>query len=983
LLAAALACGAISFRAFAASPGAWSWLLCFAAAAALAVAALSDRTTFPVETTRRRRARHAAGAAALLFAAAALVAIPVPGRELPAALASVAALVCFAAARWVPFTADDVLRLIGPDEPGARISRGGKATRFAVALLAVACGAAALRYNEGDPRRGFALWLLSLSLFAAANLPAGRPVRAGAVRRDESGPPISRPAEFAAFLAILTAAAFLRFLWLDRFPELIEGDEGRQALSAEAMWSRGFPNVFDIGWNSFPNLSYVVEWAGVQLFGKSNVNFRLSAALIGTLSLVPLHLWARRWWGGVVAVIATLLLAINREHLLWSRWAFNNIHVVLLAGLVLATFARVLRSRRTIDWVWFGFALGLGFHTYHAAKLHPLLIAAAALVLALGIPGFARRYAAGAVVGAIAFALCIGPHSATVARKWEILTRENNRFDVDLLAAAWHAGDVAATRDYVFSHVAGCLTVFSHYWGTREAFFAPVVAVPFWLGVCWLAWRWRDPRHLVVLLWMGGILVIGGMVTSYPPWKPRLLGLLPAACVTAALVAARARALLWRAVGARADYLWLPLLAAWIGAALWHTLDTEFVYRPFRQRGEIMTSLGRAIEALPLPGSAFLLGAEPLAVVHHATIADDPRRRLSGPALDADSVPVAPDAHGNVVYLVTREQRRLLPLLRHYYPDAHTRTVENLFEETVLWSFSLDPARLAGHRVLRRGPIPGGATARWRGSLFVAESGPHSLRARDGVVHIDERALAATEEIWLAAGWHSLAVDAAAANPRQPRLEWTRPRAPHWSPVEPGYFSDHAIAHGLLGRYFTGVRSAPDGVPIDATPDGQRISTALSFEWSSPWNVAPPAPLLAPPATMEWVGSVRLAAEGDQALRLTTTAPARLFLNGKLILAAAGGKPAQSIEAEIDVAPGPIETLLRVTWPENEPHEWILALEWRQPGGDWSAFADYRPPPARVAGGDAEASQGRRTNPPAPGRGSPRARAAGRAGAAD
>jgi hypothetical protein len=134
---------------------------------------------------------------------------------------------------------------------------------------------------------------------------------------------------------------------------------------------------------------------------------------------------------------------------------------------------------------------------------------------------------------------------------------------------------------------------------------------------------------------------------------------------------------------------------------------------------------------------------------------------------------------------------------------------------------------------------------------------------------------------------------------------------------------------------------------------------------------------------MEWVGSVRLAAEGDAAVRLTTTAPALLFLNGKLILAAAGGHPAQSLEAEIDVAPGPIETLLRVTWPENEPHEWILALEWRQPGGDWSAFADYRPPPARVERGDAETPQRRRTTPPAPGRGSPRATAAGRAGAAD
>ncbi len=160
-----------------------------------------------------------------------------------------------------------------------------------------------------------------------------------------------------------------------------------------------------------------------------------------------------------------------------------------------------------------------------------------------------------------------------------------------------------------------------------------------------------------------------------------------------------------------------------------------------------------------------------------------------------------------------------------------------------------------------------------------------------------------------------------------------------------GVLAQRGRERTLLGRYFAAAHDQTGAARIAAPPDAQRIETALSFDWLTEWEAPPTPPLAARPSTMEWVGTVRLAETGGAALRLTTTADARLYLDGRLVVdAAGGGYPAQRVEAEVDLPAAPVDLLLRVVRRADDPFPWVLALEWREAGGDWSAFAHYRPP---------------------------------------
>lgn len=961
-----------------AHPPWWRWMAELAAAWAAIIVALSPSSA-PVESMRRRIVRYVAAAIAVAAGALAFRWQPIAGHEFPTGVAIVAALVAGAVARWVPFHPDEVRILIGDPTP-ARVARTRRhpwtLVRVGLGVLTVAAAVGAVVVNRTDHLGGFVLWLASLAIFAAT---CWQP----AATRTEKAPAPALPCDGGRNLSsrgqglllglILLLAVGLRFPLLATVPWDINPDEGRQGRHAEAMWASGFPDAFDIGWNVFPQLSFMIEYAGVQALGTSAANLRLSAAVVGTLSLLPLFFWARRWWGSCTALLATCLMAINREHLNWSRIAFNNIHQVGVAALMLATFARALRTRRLLDWVWLGYATGLAFHTYHAAKLFPVLLAGAAALLALGISGFARRYAAGAVVAAAACVLCCGPLAVTMYEKWDIFYPSvSNRDDVASLVAAHAAGNVAAVRSHLAAHVLGTLFAFTTVPRLRDAIFDPFVAVPFWLGVGWMLWRWRDPRHLVVLTWGLGIVVIGGMMTDYPPAKARMLGLLPAVCVIPAVIAGRLRAQVTRVFPFRGDYLVVPVLLVWLGCGLEFVWRSEFVLRPAEQRGlDPMNELYRVIEKTALPATFYLArGAEtpPFAeAIRDCMVAADPKRHLVELANDASIVPVPPHNTGTAVLVIMGFAEDLVPLVEHYYPDAKHEIVRDPnYDFVVLHAFTLTqadiarrqgllgPAPAAGDRAAQRGTTrfapPADAAmpfaGNWRGLIWIPEPGRYAFRAAPGRVRIGStwspEGAPATD---LPAGWHEIEIEATLTRPTEETvLEWTPPGTAIWAKVPGEFLHAHPALHGLLGRYWGAEIPAAGPRLIDAVPDYQRIDPVVRFDWFPQTDEPPTAPFAARPSTMEWVGTVAFP-EGDTMLRLAATAPTEVYIDDRLVASTPGGRDAAPAYARIVPKPNRANLVVRTRRGATDDHRfWKLELLWLQPGGTWSAFADYAPP---------------------------------------
>jgi hypothetical protein len=523
-------------------------------------------------------------------------------------------------------------------------------------------------------------------------------------------------------------------------------------------------------------------------------------------------------------------------------------------------------------------------------------------------------------------------------------------------------------RNYLTSHVLATLYLFTLHDLPFLDRFLFIAALP---GVGWMFWRWRDPRHTTVLAWIGGILVIGGMITAYPPNVPRLIGVLPAACIIPAVVAGRVRGLLYRTLPARADLIMMPILILWLSAATYVSLQTEFVFRTWMQGNDQMTHVCRTLGATPLPATAYTVGGlgevdtgiSPI----DCMMPLDVDRTSVGLADDPMLFPIRPSNKGTAVFVFTKSQFELLDLARHYYPDAKYDALLNRDGMPHLWTATMSPEVIEKHRGMQltwtRGQYPEESDrgleaiqcpgclsfpveAVGSGLVYVATPGQHSFRAPHTKIQINGRSIDSSTSVNLPAGWHALRAQAQLQRlGHSVVLEWKTPDNSEWHPIEKPFLNTHPTRHGLLGRYFTHSLPIAEPEPSLAKPDYEQIVTALAFDANPERDEKPPAGFASKGATMEWIGTVEFSEGETQSLRLETTSPTKVFLNGVEVLDNHGQTPNSPTEATLTGIKGPAKILVR-TVREVEPKVWYwwLRLSWKQPGGDWATFVDYKPP---------------------------------------
>jgi hypothetical protein len=464
--------------------------------------------------------------------------------------------------------------------------------------------------------------------------------------------------------------------------------------------------------------------------------------------------------------------------------------------------------------------------------------------------------------------------------------------------------------------------------------------------------------------------VIGGMITQYPPNVPRLIGVLPVACAIPAIVAGRARGLFGQAMPARADYFVVPLLALWLSASAYRHWEMEFINRTADQIGDQMTNVCHAIARTPLPCTAYTMGSmgdiDTGIVPLDCMMRTDVDRQAVRTTDDTALFPIRPSNRGAAIFVFGREQFALLSLLQHYYPGADyemtlSRDKVPHLRTAILTADLIDRNR--GLRVVwregnalreaERGldeigcgdckTFPVETTA--SGLIYAPAPGKYGFRVPDATVEVNGRGLAADEEIELPAGWQRLKLTMTLDFSTERRhIQWHQPNVPNWQRVPREYLNRHPARHGLLGRYFT------DSVPIDnpkpsaGTPAFEQLVPALSFDLSPDHDEPAPPGFAAKGATMEWSGTVEFSEGETQTLRLEATSPARVYVNGALVVANDESAP---VTKEVTLTGlGPRAEILVRSVREKEPPVWFwwLRLNWRQGGGDWVAFADYQPP---------------------------------------
>lgn len=355
--------------------------------------------------------------------------------------------------------------------------------------------------------------------------------------RSRLGELARRPGVWAALIALL--AFGLRIWALDRVPPGWRDDELIESLVISRNILNGQLAFFYPDASGHEALYHALNAIFLALFGPTVPGIRLLSAILGTLAVPLTYALGRRMFGARAGLTAAALLAVSFWGLMYSRFGLRHVLMPPLALAGFVFFWRALgasqRDGRSPLWPFAlsGFFLGLGFHSYFAARGAPLVPAAYVVYLIIVAPQALRGKWRGLALTAVVTAAVAMPLLLAVAAQPEA---EGRVGELALPLIEARAGDFSLMLD----HAAAALTM-AHATGDPEwlynipgrPLFDSIGATFFWAGVTlavgWALrpilfrnrsskrpefYRYSYPSAFLLLWWLAGI---SPAVLSVPP----------------------------------------------------------------------------------------------------------------------------------------------------------------------------------------------------------------------------------------------------------------------------------------------------------------------------------------------------------------------------------------------------------------------------------------------------------------------------------
>ena len=316
------------------------------------------------------------------------------------------------------------------------------------------------------------------------------------------------------FIAIMLAAAFMRFFVLETVPPGMPIDEAVNVGVVHAIAAGWRPIFIPQGWGREPLFHYIATLL-FTFAGHAQFALRLTAAFIG-LALVPATgVFTSRILNRRAGLLAMAFMSITYWAVFTSRYGVRGILLPLLSTFTVLAFWRALDSSsqtRTTKFAWAGVLLGLTFYTYQASRVFPLVFVAIGMWLWCFDRGRFRTawrgmllfFVIGLIVGAPLFAYLLTHPDAESSRTFMLEPIENLR-----------KGDFGPIAGTVLAAL-GAFSFDVGSWYTNvpgHGIFPSVTGTLFYLGLIACLLRWRDVRRFTLLAWLG-IGLAPAMLTS-------------------------------------------------------------------------------------------------------------------------------------------------------------------------------------------------------------------------------------------------------------------------------------------------------------------------------------------------------------------------------------------------------------------------------------------------------------------------------------
>jgi 4-amino-4-deoxy-L-arabinose transferase-like glycosyltransferase len=174
------------------------------------------------------------------------------------------------------------------------------------------------------------------------------------------------------FAILLVLALGTRLYLLDVLPYGHNNDETRMAIDGYVLLQDGVyePLTYQSRESTFPYL----YGALIEVFGFSNGIIRLPSALAGIAGVLCLCLLFFRILPDFWAFCVSLALVTYGPLFALDRLALRTSICTAVVFAVLLLFFVLRSSERRLDWFILGLVFGLGFHTYNAYRVMPLLV---------------------------------------------------------------------------------------------------------------------------------------------------------------------------------------------------------------------------------------------------------------------------------------------------------------------------------------------------------------------------------------------------------------------------------------------------------------------------------------------------------------------------------------------------------------------------------------------------------------------------------
>ncbi|MBP9822139.1 MAG: glycosyltransferase family 39 protein [Candidatus Pacebacteria bacterium] len=180
--------------------------------------------------------------------------------------------------------------------------------------------------------------------------------------------------ELLVVIGILVVASFFRFYQLEKYPPGLYPDEAMNGSNALVANATGHYQIFYPENTGREGLFINIQAFSVKIFGNHPWALRVVSVLFGVLTILGLYLLTRELFEWRIASVSSFLMAISLWHVNFSRIGFRAIMLPFILVYAFYFFWKGLKKSNWVSFFWSGVFWGLGFYTYTAYRIAPLIL---------------------------------------------------------------------------------------------------------------------------------------------------------------------------------------------------------------------------------------------------------------------------------------------------------------------------------------------------------------------------------------------------------------------------------------------------------------------------------------------------------------------------------------------------------------------------------------------------------------------------------